>query len=120
MGRPGAVVVANANTVGGSAGTLSAQLDRIAFDVGGPVNARTDATNPPLQDTIVYAAPGSECEAEQVAEVLGVASVDALPNPPPIDNAQMREDLQVLVLLGDDIATRLDGRFVPRPSTIDC
>lgn len=78
----GTVIMANANTVGGSAGALSVQLASVGFDVGDPVNASSDASDPPFRETVVYAAPGSVCEAERVAEVIGVPGVDNLPDPP--------------------------------------
>ncbi|MEL6892773.1 MAG: LytR C-terminal domain-containing protein [Actinomycetota bacterium] len=96
------VVVANANTVGGSAGAMSKSLELELFTLGDPVNA----TGPNLQDSIVYYDPGVAGAldvANSVAFVLGGLSVQEVPTPVPTDSGSLG-DAGVLLLLGDNEA----------------
>ncbi len=94
------IVVANANTIGGSAGRMSAQLETAGFTVGDPTNATSTIT-----DSIVYYgdAEGAQDEAESLAEALG--GIDALPLPDdlPIEGTL---DGDVLLMLGSAQADR--------------
>ena len=89
------VVVANANTIGGSAGRMSDQLSDAGFTVGTPTNASST-----VDGSLVYygTAEGAQADAESVAELLGGVDVLALPDPAPVEGGEFDGD--VLVVLG--------------------
>lgn len=94
------IVVANANTIGGSAGRMSAQLETAGFTVGEPTNATSTIT-----DSIVYytETDGAQAEAESLAEALGGLDALPLPDESPIEGSL---DGDVLLLLGSAQADR--------------
>lgn len=95
------IVVANANTIGGSAGRMSDQLETAGFTVGTPTNATSTIT-----DSIVYYgdAAGAEDAAEALAEALGGLDVLALPTDVPTEDGSFGGD--VLLMLGSAQADR--------------
>ncbi len=98
------VLVANANTVGGSAGAMSRTLELEGFEVAEPVNA----TGPNLQDSIVHFDPtvaGALDVANSVAFVLGGLEVSEVPTPVPVEGGEL-DGAGVLLLLGDNEAGR--------------
>lgn len=98
--RSGAlVVVANANTVGGSAGRMSKALEAAGFEMGSPTNA----TGEPLGTSVVYFDPtviGAEPVARQLGLDLGGVDVLSIPTPIPTDSASL-DGAGVLLMLGD-------------------
>jgi hypothetical protein len=98
------VVVANANRVNGSAGSMSRDLDAAGFTVAGAVNAAVEIGQ--LELTVVYYDASSEAArlvADSVNRALGGnASVAPLPPTIPTEGGQLVG--QVLVLLGNDKA----------------
>ena len=94
------VVVANASIVGGSAGRMTDQLAGVGFTTGTPTNAVDK-----LVDSVVHFtdADGAETGAESVAAQLGGVEVSAMPDPIPVEEADIG-DANVLVLLGDNQA----------------
>jgi len=96
------VLVANANTVGGSAGIMTKTLEAAGYTVVDPV----DASGPNVAASIVYydeAQAAAEDVANSVAQDLGGLDVLVLPTPPPTTSGDIG-DAGVLVLLGDDEA----------------
>ncbi|MFK8024011.1 MAG: LytR C-terminal domain-containing protein [Ilumatobacter sp.] len=93
------VVVANANTVGGSAGQMSSTLEFEGYTMGPPTNA----TGPNLDESIVYydtAVAGALPVAESVARDLGGVEVLTLVSPAPVTDGDLG-GAGVLLLLGD-------------------
>ena len=99
------VLVANANTVGGSAGAMTRTLTLAEYTlVEPPVNA----TGPNVDDSIVYydaSVAAARDVAESVARDLGGLTVLELPTPAPVDSASIG-DAGVLLLLGNNQAGR--------------
>lgn len=97
------VLVANANTVGGSAGNMTRTLELAGYEmVADPVNA----TGPNVTASIVYfdsAQASAEAVANSVARDLGGVEVLPVPTPAPITDGDL-SGAGVLVLLGDDQA----------------
>ena len=97
------VVVANANTVGGSAGRMTKTLEAAGFTMGDPVNAGET-----LDESIVYydtSVAAARAVAESVGVVLGGLVVEAVPTPPPTDDGTMG-DGSVLLMLGNNEADK--------------
>lgn len=105
------VVVANANTVGGSAGGMTKTLELAGYSVIDPVNA----SGPNLTASIVYfdtAQASAEAVARSVALDLGGVEVLVLPTPAPTADGDLGE-AGVLVLLGDDQAGKTLEELAP-------
>ncbi len=104
------VVVANANTVGGSAGTMTNTLQLAGYTVIDPVNA----SGANITASIVYysAADGAEAVARSVARDLGGVEVLPVSTPAPTANGDLGE-AGVLVLLGDDEAGKTLEELAP-------
>ena len=97
------VVVANANTVGGSAGRMTETLGDAGYNMGSPVNGTVT-----LDESIVYYDPtnaAAQAVAESVARSLGGVVVDVVPTPPPVDNGSL-DGAGVLVMLGNNEADK--------------
>lgn len=96
------VAVANANTVGGSAGDMTKTLELEGYTMGSPVNA----TGPNIDDSIIYYDPtvaASLDVANSVARDLGGVSVLTVVSPAPTESGDLG-DAAVLVLLGNNEA----------------
>lgn len=96
------VMVANANTVGGSAGNMTKTLELAGYTVVDPVNA----SGPNVTESIVYydeSQAAAQDVANSVALDLGGVDVLVLPTPAPTESGDIG-DAGVLVLLGDDQA----------------
>jgi len=97
------VVVANANTVGGSAGRMSTALEVVGFTMGEPLNAAVT-----LDDSIVQfdgSIASAEAVAESVALALGGVEVEPLPTPPQVEGGDIG-GAGVLLLLGNNEADK--------------
>ena len=96
------VIVANANSVGGSAGAMTTALEFAGFTLTDPTNA----TGPDVADSVVYFDPGVAGAidvANSVARVMGGLSVLELQTPAPTESGSAN-GAGVLVLLGDNEA----------------
>ena len=95
------VLVANGSGVQGAAGTLNEQLKAKGYIGLDPKNAAKT-----VPATIVYFAEGFQREAAAVAQAIGAdpTTVQALPNPPPIEDPAQFQDANVLIVLGPDLA----------------
>lgn len=96
------VAVANANTVGGSAGDMTKTLELEGYTMGAAVNA----TGPNIDDTIIYYDPTVAAAldvANSVARDLGGVSVLTVVSPAPTESGDLG-DAAVLVLLGNNQA----------------
>ena len=111
------VVVANANSVGGSAGQMTRALEAAGFTVSDAVNAAGGVGT--LETSLVYYDANSEgalAVAESVVRVLGGdISVAPLPEVAPTTDGTVSG--QVLVMLGDDKAGKTLAELAPAPAT---
>ena len=97
------VVVANANTIGGSAGRMSTALEAEGFTMGTPINATET-----IDESVVYydnSVAAAQAVAESVGVVMGGLTVEPVPTPPPTDDGTMG-DGSVLVMLGSNQADK--------------
>lgn len=101
------VIVANANSKGGSASKMSRALEAKGFDMVDPVDASASIGD--LAESRVYFDPavaGAEAVANSVATVLGgVSTVQAMPETPPTKDGSLN-GAGVLLLLGNDKADK--------------
>jgi hypothetical protein len=95
------VLVANGSGVQGAAGTMNDAIKAKGYIGLDPKNA---AGNVPT--TVVYFAEGYQREAAAVATAIGAdpATVQAMPNPPPLEDPAALQDANVLIVLGPDLA----------------
>lgn len=111
------VVVANANTVGGSAGSMTKTLELAGYAMIDPVNA----SGPNLTASVVYfdaAQASAEAVARSVAFDLGGVEVLPLETPAPTADGDLG-DAGVLVLLGDDEAGKTLEELAPAGAAPD-
>lgn len=97
------VVIANGNTVGGSAGRMTKTLETVGYTMGTPVNATVT-----IDDSIVYydaSVTSAQAVAESVARDMGCVDVETAPTPPPTEDGTLG-DGNVLVVLGNDQADK--------------
>jgi hypothetical protein len=110
------VVVANANTVGGSAGRMTTTLETAGFTMGEPTNAAETR-----DESIVYYDPSvaaSEAVADSVGVVMGGLAVEPVPTPPPTDDGTMG-DGSVLLMLGNAQADKTLEELNPAEETTE-
>lgn len=112
----GAVLVANANTVGGSAGSLTEQLQSAGYQTLMPVNSTLDR----LAKSIIYANSDAQCLAEQLADVLAIDIIEPIPDRLPVDDPASAGDPAVVIALGDDFALQLAEPLQLPPTEINC
>lgn len=96
------VVVANANTVSGSAGAMTKSLELQGYDTEEAVNA----SGPNISASVVYYEPSidnAQAVAESVARDLGGVDVEQVTSPAPTGSGDLG-GAGVLVVLGDDQA----------------
>ncbi len=112
------VIVANANSVGGSAGAMTTALEFAEFTLADPTNA----SGPDVADSVVYYDPGVAGAldvANSVARVMGGLSVLEVTSPAPTESGSLN-GAGVLVLLGDNEAGQtledLQAAAEPAPS----
>lgn len=105
------VLVANANTVGGSAGNMTRTLELAGYTMEEPVNA----SGTPIETSVVYF-DGSQASAEDVARSVArdLGGLEVLPvsTPPPTEDGDLG-GAGVLVLLGDEQAGRTLEELAP-------
>ncbi|MGK0274681.1 MAG: hypothetical protein ACI9N0_001061 [Ilumatobacter sp.] len=97
------VVVANGNTVGGSAGRMTETLAGAGYTMGTPVDAGQT-----IDDSIVYFDPANtsaQAVAESVGRTLGNVSVLTVSTPAPTVDGSLGE-AGVLVVLGNNQADK--------------
>lgn len=97
------VLVANANTSGGSAGRMTDELLGAGFTMADPTNASQT-----VDESVIYFDPSiaaAQQVAQSVASVLGGLEVGQVPTPPPVQDASIG-DAGVLVLLGNNEADK--------------
>ena len=97
------VMVANASAVTGAAATLTEQLGAVKFTTATATNAA--GIDESLEVSKIYAKPGAEAVANQLAELMGGVVVAAMPTPAWITGGSAAlGDVTVLVMLGKDLA----------------
>jgi hypothetical protein len=87
-------VVANANTISGSAGRMSSVLEAAGFTVGTPANSTAQAS----ESVVYYASNAVRADAEVLATALGGLTVLALPDDIPTTSGSLDGD--ILLVLG--------------------
>lgn len=99
------VLVANVNSVGGSAGQMQRALELAGFTVVGAVNGSAAVGD--LEESVIYyddTNPQALAVANSLGEVLGgVSSIAPLTGTPPTSDGEM-QGADVLLMLGDDKA----------------
>jgi hypothetical protein len=100
------VIVANANTVNGSAAAMTRELEAAGFTMGTPTNAAGSYGKP--DQTVIYfdeSVPAAQAVAESVGRTLGgVAGISPVAVPAPTESGELDGD--VLVMLGNDKANK--------------
>jgi hypothetical protein len=113
------VIVANANSVGGSATAMSRALATgPGFTVVDPVNS-SDAVGDIEASAIYYVtdAPEAKAVAESLAKVLGgVGTLAPMPDPPPTRDGSLG-GAGVLLMLGNDKAGKTLAELAPQASS---
>lgn len=97
------VVVANGNTLGGSAGRMSEALAGAGYNMGKAVNAKAN-----VDESVVYFDPANtaaQAVAESVARSLGGISVLEVPTPAPTTSGSL-DGAGVLLVLGTSQADK--------------
>ncbi|WP_040494092.1 LysM peptidoglycan-binding domain-containing protein [Ilumatobacter nonamiensis] len=100
---PGEVMVANANTYGGLAGRLTERLSTAGFGVADPVNS----TLLHLDDSVIYLRNEATCLGIQLSYATGIETREPMPDDLPIESPVPAETPDALIVLGDDIATKV-------------
>jgi hypothetical protein len=91
------VLVANGAGIGGLAGRIAETLNGANYVTAEPTNTRA-----PANESIVFFTPGYESEAAAIAALLSpTPRVEALPDPPPVENVGTAN---VLVVAAADLA----------------
>lgn len=101
---PGSVVVANGNTLGGSAGRFADMLNGAGFTVAEVVNATSISS-----DSVIYVTDEAWCLGIQLAYATGITTTESMPNVLPIDQPATAGSPDVLIVLGTETAARFDA-----------
>lgn len=117
--REGAtVVIANANTTGGSAGQMNEEFRAAGFETGPPVDAAGEEVQ--LDRSKVYFTRGnreSRDVANTAARLLGGVEVERMPDTIPVQGGRI--DGEVLVMLGIDEAGKSLEELSENPGGTD-
>jgi hypothetical protein len=101
------VIVANANGIGGSAGSMTRTLEAVGFTLVDPTDA--SSTVPTLDTSVIYYEPemtGAQAVADSVNRVLGNdLQVSPLQGTPPTQDGSL-DGAGVLLMLGTDKANK--------------
>jgi len=110
------VQVANSSHANGVAGVLTTALQGKGFTMGTPTNGATKEAITKIQ--YLSGDNNAQAVAQSVAQLMGVASTEVIPTPPQLQDPAQLADNTVLVLLGDDKATKtLDQMTQPDTGT---
>ncbi len=106
------VLVANSSHANGVAKVLSTALQGKGFTMGEPTNGATKEAATKIQ--FLAGDPSAEAVAQSVAALMGVATVEPIPTPVLLQDPTLLADNTVVVLLGDDKASKtLDEMTAP-------
>ena len=94
------IVVANANTIGGSASRMSSVLEAAGFTVATPADSTAQAS----ESVVYYASETVRADAEVLATALGGLTVLALPDDVPTTSGSLDGD--ILLVLGSNEADK--------------
>ena len=94
------IVVANANTIGGSAGRMSSVLEAAGFTAAAPANSTAQAS----ESVVYFASEAARADAEVLATALGGVTVLALPDDVPTTSGSLDGD--ILLVLGSNEADK--------------
>ena len=98
------VLVANSSHANGVAKVLTTALQGKGFTMGEATNGATK--EPVTKIQYVEGDPAAQAVAQSVAVTMGVATVEPLPTPVLLQDPTLLADNTVLVLLGDDKASK--------------
>jgi hypothetical protein len=98
------VLVANSSHANGVAKVLSSALQGKGFTMGTPTNGATKEAATKIQ--YVAGDANAEAVARSVASLMGVATVEPIPTPVSLQDPNALADNTVVVLLGDDKASK--------------
>jgi hypothetical protein len=98
------VIVANSSHANGAAGQLSTALQANGFTMGTPTNGSTD--EPVTKVQYLTGDVSAQAVAQSVAQLMGVTSVEPIPTPVLFEDPTLLADNTVVVLLGDDKASK--------------
>ena len=98
------VLVANSSHANGVAKVLSTALQGKGFTMGEPTNGATKEAVTKIQ--YVEGDPAAQAVAQSVAAVMGVSTIEPLPTPVLLQDPTLVADNTVVVLLGDDKASK--------------
>ena len=99
------IVVANANTISGSAGRMSSVLEAAGFTVGTPADSTAKASD----SVVYYARDDVRADAEVLATTLGGLTVLVLPDDVPTSSGSLDGD--ILLVLGSNEADKTLAEF---------
>jgi LytR cell envelope-related transcriptional attenuator len=98
------VQVANSSHANGVAGVLTTALQGQGFTMGEPTNGATK--EPVTKIQYVSSDTAAQAVAQSVAQLMGVATIEVMPTPVQLQDPTLLADNTVLVLLGDDKASK--------------
>ena len=98
------VLVANSSHANGVAKVLTTALQGKGFTMGEATNGASK--EPVTKIQYVEGDPAAQAVAQSVAVVMGVAAIEPLPTPVMLQDPTLLADNTVLVLLGDDKASK--------------
>jgi hypothetical protein len=98
------VLVANSSHANGVAKVLSTALAGQQFTMGEPTNGSTKEAVTKIQ--YKDADPAAQQVAQSIAQLMGVASIEIIPTPVLLGDPTLLADNTVVVLLGDDKASK--------------
>jgi LytR cell envelope-related transcriptional attenuator len=109
------VIVANSSHANGAAGQLSTALQANGFTMGTPTNGSTD--EPITKVQYLTGDTAAQAVAQSVAQLMGVASVEPIPTPVLFEDPTLLADSTVVVLLGDDKASKTLAQMTEATTT---
>ncbi len=110
------VIVANSSHQNGVAKTLSSALQGQGFTMGTPVNGSAKVAATKIQ--YKTGDPAAQAVAQSIAVLMGVAApIEPMPTPVALSDPTALGDATVLVLLGDDKASKTLAQMAGTAST---
>jgi hypothetical protein len=108
------VLVANSSHANGVAKVLSTALQGKGFTMGTPTNGATKEAATKIQ--YLDGDPSAEAVARSIAVLMGVTTVEPMPTPVSLQDPAQLADNTVVVLLGDDKASKTLDEMAATPT----
>jgi LytR cell envelope-related transcriptional attenuator len=109
------VLVANSSHANGVAKVLSTALAGQQFQMGTPTNGGTKEAVTKIQ--YKDGDPAAQQVAQSIAQLMGVASIEIIPTPVALGDPTLLADNTVVVLLGDDKASKTLAQMTSTDTT---